>query len=442
MTSRLRFERELEDLGLSRSLYREFQLAPDSSSCPKCQVSPAIAKSLKLTCHFHVPKNLDAKTGDLVTGSTVLMEPKNMQPYYIDPWLDDINVDRTANGLQTKLENLIKNSYGDYLNKKRKADDKASFNDRIRVALVDLTKKKLSKPEFAGWGSTIPIDGASIPKITALYAVHQLAFDLNHKAVTNTITKKNDLLKAVKECGIKDGFPGRPKLTALFTFTEKAPDSVVINFSDPLKKTIEDMIHHNDNCAVSRLILQLGFNYIASVVFQSGLWHPARGGLWLRRGYCCTSLPEYKHWRETTDEGINTCYVKGKEGRTLYWKNNPMSLPKPVHGHNATAFSVATFFTLLAQGRLVDEPASNAMMATLSHGCTLGNGFGTALTELGGLTKIASKCGIIANHLHESMFIERDGRSYVAVLLTIYAPKFPFKQFLKDLDKIIQDKNP
>jgi hypothetical protein len=126
----------MEDLGLSWSIPREFQLTPDSPVCPTCPASPAIAKNLKLTCHFHVPKNLDAKTGDLVTGSTVLMEPKNMQPYYIDPWLDDINVDLTANGLQTKLENLIKNSYGDFLNKRRKADDKASVNDKIRIITI------------------------------------------------------------------------------------------------------------------------------------------------------------------------------------------------------------------------------------------------------------------------------------------------------------------
>jgi hypothetical protein len=45
---------------------------------------------------------------------------------------------------------------------------------------------------------------------------------------------------------------------------------------------------------------------------------------------------------------------------------SPVSVPNE---HNATALSAATYFTLLAQRRLVDDTSSAEMTSALGHGC-------------------------------------------------------------------------
>lgn len=120
-----------------------------------------------------------------------------------------------------------------------------------------------------------------------------------------------------------------------------------------------------------------------------------------------------------------------------------MREPKPTYAHNITALSVATFFTLLAQGRLVDERSSQEISTILQNGCFLApNGFGDGLSRIGGTLLTRQKCGISRDILHESVLVKRDQFHYVAIALTINAADFPFDVLIKDLDKLIQDKNP
>ena len=58
-----------------------------------------------------------------------------------------------------------------------KTATRAYAGDRIRVALVDLSGRKLFKPLFAGYGSTVPMGAASLAKVLALYGAFQLRFD-------------------------------------------------------------------------------------------------------------------------------------------------------------------------------------------------------------------------------------------------------------------------
>jgi hypothetical protein len=57
-----------------------------------------------------------------------------------------------------------------------------------------------------------------------------------------------------------------------------------------------------------------------------------------------------------------------------------------------------------------------------------------------------TKCGLVNNLKHDSILIKRIERGkeihYAAVALTIDALDFPFGRFIKDLDRLIQDKNP
>jgi hypothetical protein len=144
------------------------------------------------------------------------------------------------------------------------------------------------------------------------------------------------------------------------------------------------------------------------------------------------------------DTNLIECKVSGIEGLSFRWKTNPVQQPKPVFPHNATALSVATFFSLLAQGRLVDDGASSKIATTLRVACSF---FWNS--QLSGLSSSLdpppTKCGVVGKLTHDGILIKRTvaGKeiSYAAAALTLNASEFPFKDFLKDLDKIVQDKN-
>jgi hypothetical protein len=391
-------------------------------------------KDLKLVDHFHIPKRLpDGR----VSAPTRLVQ-QNMNPGFISLVTDDLLVDRRADGLQTRLENLIKTKYKRFLATKSSAQERARETDKIRVALVDLTGAKLFNPDLAGWGETFSTDGASVPKIFALYAVHQLRFDLNHLAAKSSILRKEDLIKAAKADWKKIGFSSMPRIDELFNFVvlEDLSRSISVIFTPDLLGTLTKIFKDNNKCAIDRLISQLGFPYIASVMWQSGLRHPTRGGLWLWGGYCCADKNGIKRLLNLDMKAIEC-----KGGLSVRWKENPVQQPKPVFPHNATALSVATFFTLLAQGRLVDDQASRKIAITLKDACSF---FWD--NQLVGLSSTPpTKCGIVNNLKHDSILIKRTegGKEihYAAVALTIGAPDFPFKDFLKDLDQLIKDKN-
>jgi hypothetical protein len=416
----------------------EFDQNADSSF--SLEIADPTPKNLKLVDHFHIPKSLpDGKVGTLTR-----LTQQNINPGFVSLLTDDLLVDRRADGLQTRLENLIKTKYKQFLATKNSAQERARETDRIRVALVDLTGAKLFNPDLAGWGETISTDGASVPKICALYAVHQLHFDLNHFADKNSITKKEDLIKAAKAAWKKIGFSSMPRIDDLFNFVvlENLSRPVSVIFTPELLGTLTKTFKDNDNCAVDRLISQLGFPYIASVIWQSGLRHPTRGGLWLWGGYCCADKNGIKRLLNLDMKAIECTVSTPKDGLSFRWKENPMQQPKPVFPHNATALSVATYFTFLAQGRLVNDQASKKIAKTLQDACSF---FWDI--QLGGLSldPPPTKCGILGNLKHDSILIKRieGGKEicYAAVALTIGAPDFPFKDFLKDLDKLIQDKN-
>lgn len=158
------------------------------------------------------------------------------------------------------------------------------------------------------------------------------------------------------------------------------------------------------NAEAGKLIIGVGFPYIASVAWQSGLYHPNRGGLWLTSSY----------------------------GKTQ-WGSNPL---KGVHSANVTALAAATYFTLLAQGRLVDDASSNEMKAWLAGGCYTG-----LFPEYLGL--VASKCGIWSDYLHDCALMSRDTIRYVVVGLTrTNRHEYPkYTQLFQELDKLIVGNN-
>lgn len=390
--------------------------------------TPTPPAGLSLIEHYHYPS--------VAYTAPVRMEAADMNPGFVDA-NDDIALDRGPNGLQTLLEAMVTTKYSSLLG--NPGSGQASAGDNVRLALVDLTR---GKPELAGWGSTMPMNGASLVKIAALYAVHQLRLDLERQSVVESLSKKADLLAAAKRRWTAAGLVGHPRAELLFTFAETGSNPVAVSFSTQLKRTLRQTYASSKNCAATRLILQVGFGYVGSVLWQSGLRHPTRGGLWLGSGYdCCAGT---RQWANPLSDQLVSCTVKTRQGdKTIAggrvrWKGNPMRSPAPVFGHNATALSAAAFFTLMSQGRLVDARSSTRMIKTLGTACTC---FGVDLPGVVGTPP--SKCGVVDDVKHDVILIDRGRFRYVAVALTQGGqPDSLFPRLLTDLDGLIVRRNP
>jgi hypothetical protein len=240
--------------------------------------------------------------------------------------------------------------------------------------------------------------GASSPKILALYAAYQLRMDLRNIATSQGISNGKILEKtALQTWKLRGG----PNLEWLFKIRKWAGNPNTLDFSPEAREAFRGIMHNEH---AGDLIIKVGFPFIASVTWQSGLFHPSRSGLWL-----------------------TSSYGKGQ------WGNNPI---KGVHSANITALSAATYFTLLAQGRLVDDASSSEIKMWLRGGC-----FTWLFPESLGL--VASKCGIWSDYLHDCALIVRGSIRYVVVGLTRTqrSKHAKYTQLFLELDKLIVRNN-
>lgn len=374
-----------------------FEFSPVSRSATTC------LKGLICFEHIHIPKQPDpTKPGQFISAPPAKLEPKNMNPGILDS-ADQMILDKSGTGLQTCLNKLVTTQFRNFLSADSLNRGSASANDRVRIGLIDLTGPKLTQPDFAGWGSTVAMYGASVPKILALYAAFQLRKDLRYMAETQNVSSGRDLetiaIKAWKALGLKSGFPNLVWLFDIRNWSGANPDT--LDFTAEALTVFQGIMHNKEARAI---ITSVGFPYIASVAWQSGLYHPTRGGLWLTSTY-------------------------GNEN----WAANPL---KGVNSANVTAFSAATYFALLAQGRLVDDVSSGEMKGVLGFGC---------ITQHfpGGLGLVASKCGYWSDYWHDCALIVRGRLRYAVVGLTRLKTS-EYSQYTRlfvELDKLIEANN-
>jgi hypothetical protein len=285
---------------------------------------------------------------------------------------------------------------------------------------VDLTGDRICRPGYAGWGSTSRMSGASTPKIAMVYAAHQLVFDLNRLAAAHSLRTAADLTK--RALASWSGLTCKPDLRWLVEIDERVTP-VTVRKSAALQSHLEKMVDASfsgvSTGIASDLILRLGFEYIASVLWQSGLRHPRREGLWIGNTFMSRAA----------GARLNPACHRGTS--PVVWTRNPFA-----GGIVATALSVATYLTLLAQRRLVDAAASAEMERLLGRGCGWFSAPGVAVR--------ASKCGLTASLRHEAVLVEGSGRRYVLVCLTQNATwSWATRQrFLGDLDRLIRENNP
>ena len=392
-------EDEDEDEQLVSELAYETMPEDAEAEGPLAEFQTGSPAGLALLEHMHVPKAPDpAHPGTFKTGGPTLLKSADMNPGWIDA-NDNLVTDKSGAGLQRCLELSITSDFQGLLS--RRAQTAPTASDRIHVALVDLTGNKLTKPDFAGWGSTLAIFGASVPKVLPLYAAYQLRADLRDLISRRSPKDGRELEKfVIDEWQAKGLTTKQPDLVFLFDVRKWTP-SDTLDFTAATRGTFANI---SKNCPPGQLIAKVGFPYIGSVAWQSGLFHPTRGGLWLKVAFC--------------NQGS--------------WAS-PVKSP---HALNASALSAATYFSLLAQGRLVDDPSSGEIKDALKHGCV------TSL--LPPLPVVASKCGIASGHVHDCAWIEdADVRYVIAVMsrLSTNAHASLYTKLCKELDRLVRENN-
>jgi hypothetical protein len=276
------------------------------------------------------------------------------------------------------------------------------MRDRIHVAIVDLTGSKLSQPEFAGWGSTVAMYGASAPKILGLYAAFQIRSDVRRMADQSGITNGIELEKEARAVWKAKKLPQYPDLVWLFDIRNWDGSTGPVNFTATAIATFKEIMH---NCPAGTIIAKASLPFIGSLAWQSSLYHAQRGGLWLKASYCS----------------------KGS------W-SSPVRAPT---SHNITALSAATFFTLLAQERLVDAAASADIKNFLHGGCTT-----SVLPST--IPVVASKCGLWSEFVHDCLLADDGTVRYAAAVLSCLKTKddlAAYKKVWTELDALIRKNN-
>lgn len=384
---------------------------------------------LMLLKHFHCPGGLPCLPTQL--------KAENMDPGY----------DPKDASLQQGLRAILKQApFRNFL--VDKTATRAHADDQIRVALVDLSGLKLFNPVFAGYGATVRMGAASLAKVLALYGAFQLKFDLWYLANFSKpqISKKDALITAA----VKVGYPGKRELSELFDLTEVPGRPVAVEFTpatfDHLKKTVGSARHDCGCCSngsATWLIHHLGYPYIASLAWQSGLRHPTRKGLWLRRDYGTLAECQYREGRRTPLPG-------GKRRPEAEWPSEWASSPLDTLPHECNALSVATYFTLLAQGRLVEPSSSKTLREKI-----LTKGYPGAFVPAFAqkhitLTQISSKVGRLKPHEgfvdHQGAIIRRTNSRgkeihYVAVVLTQRVERKFVGDLVLKLDELVSSLN-
>lgn len=356
-------------------------------------------KGLVLLDHMQIPRAPSAAApGTFTTGSLTKMTWADLNPLFFDAG-GTVKVDTSPTGLQNCLDLRMASGFGGLLGSP--GQQKPGPKDIVHVALVDLTGHKLTAPDFAGWGAPVDMYGASVPKILGLYAAFQLRSDLRDLIHRKSPADGKQLEAAALAEWSAKGLKGQlPDLDGLFDIRKWTP-AAALDFTADTQAMFAAISH---NCPAGALIARVSLPYIASVAWQSGVYHPHRSGLWLKASYC--------------NKGSWTSPV------------NPPFI------HNATALGAATYFTLLAQGRLVDAASSNDIRKSLAHGCVS--------SLFPALPVVASKCGIYGGYLHDCAWIQDSNVRYIMCVLSKLSTgtqQALYTQLCGDLDTLIRQNN-
>ena len=160
-----------------------------------------------------------------------------------------------------------------------------------------------------------------------------------------------------------------------------------LEYTPELRGKMERMIRNSDNAISSELIRLVGFQNIARTLQdpRHQLYDRRRGGgLWVGRGF----------------------------GGLGVWRRDPIANTS----HGATARQVARFFVMVERGELVSPWASEEMKEILSDPA-IHHKFVLGLEQARPRSVIYRKSGTWQNYHADAAIVERDGRTYIAVVL-------------------------
>jgi hypothetical protein len=279
--------------------------------------------------------------------------------------------------LDTKLQNLIDSNPKYEKNKKDFA-----------VSIVDMTGSKKMNPEYAGHNDFLNFYAGSAAKIAGMIAIYQLKFDCNNLLMQNPTIANLAELKTILEATWKaKGMEKEyfPLIDLIFDFDHATR---TVETKTTLKNVFDDLSglrSNNDgshgNEAGATAISLVGYHFIGSTMIALGLAN-STGGLWVWKNYGMGKMPILE--------------FNGKKIKKFSWGYNPF---KNLEIYNINAVSIAQFFTLCAQGRLIDEASSKAMIEHLhlvQGGCIVG--LSNANRLQGSSNIFATKCGIIGDY--------------------------------------------
>jgi hypothetical protein len=372
--------------------------------------------------HFHVPRSIPAGA---ISTTVAEMEPAAMDPGFTD-----------KAGLNTRLQAVLQQP------------PFIDLRDQIAAVLVDMTGPRRFNPEFAGWREDTPMEGASLAKITALYAFRQLEFELRTLASARPTASAAQVRDAIRTRWTRDGLPlaHQPQIDRLFLLTGNGTAPATVAPCADVGALLDCAIRQSDNRAASVLMGRLGLPYIGSLMLRSGLFSIGGGGLWMSAAYgekCGT--PACCPVGRTVARCQGSC-CGGGSGPL------PRTPPPQLARHNVTARSVGAYLTLLQQRRLGDTATSTLIDGSLTSTCT----FWDRTRPVNRATPIG-KCGqdLPARIQHDCTTVDRvvtlNGATrrvqFVAVLLTIGTERRPvnpdiFDTFMEQAERLVHANNP
>jgi hypothetical protein len=257
---------------------------------------------------------------------------------------------------------------------------------------------------------------------------------------------------------------GAPNLDAIFDVTPGTPAQVAFKQSadpesggqklgeigdvagQPFFDRMYAMCHMSNNGGAASVAMDIGYNFINSVLIQSGLWSPLLGGLFVAGPY--PGLAGSVLWIQNPLPQHDQINVVG--GKRVINTSRRYQIGSPV--------AVTAFFALLGRGRLVSPHASAEMLYLLNrrkHKWVVNETTWSPLLDAMNRHQSGkySKLGLVGNSVGDGVFTKRQSDSgkpiqYVAALVDYPDTSADMQQdpTLIDLavgiDQAIEENNP
>ena len=266
------------------------------------------------------------------------------------------------------------------------------------VSLVDLSGSNKFTPKYAGHNDLTNFYGASVNKICGLLGVYQLLAEANEFLKANpSISAIADLAKEMKDAWTQQGITAKhqPLVEQILDVQGGSPATAVLR--PELLARLNKISDGNQNGSTSIVLLK--FPYIGTTMLAHGLFSPTnQGGLWVRRAYGDIS---YRNQRFSLP----------------VWSSRENPHPR-TQTHNVNSVSVAQYFTLAAQKRMIDAATSSSVLNHLQAGRCISSAIDVSALDPNG--DLAAKCGIFNGFVHDAVHYREPTtlREFVIVILT------------------------